>query len=238
MNHLIRSEYRKLASTRSVYWLTAGVVALSMVAVFSASGQKEAEYLRDIGEQQFVFLGTFTKLLLIVLGIRSVTDEYRFGTVLPTFVAQPMRWKVLIAKAVVVAGAGALVALLGQVVMMGSAVGMFSAHGYGLEVGSEMARLILGGTLAGMMWALLGVGIGALVRSQVVAIVGSFVWLMGLEEMIRPRLGDLARFLPGQAGTGLAIVDDALVVGASAMLAWVLVALLSGAVMTERADIT
>jgi hypothetical protein len=57
MNNLIRSEYRKLVSTRSTYWLTAGVVALSLVAVFSASGQNEAGYVRDIGEQQFVFLG-------------------------------------------------------------------------------------------------------------------------------------------------------------------------------------
>src|SRR5688572_2377881 len=141
MNSLIRSEYRKLVSTRSFYWLTAGVVALSVIAVASVSGQSEAEWARELGEQQFIFLGTFTKLLLIVLGIRAVTDEYRFGTVLPTFVAQPVRWRVVVAKAVVVAGAGALVALLGQLVMMGSAVGMFSANGYGLEIGGEMTRL-------------------------------------------------------------------------------------------------
>ena len=237
MINLIRSEYRKLVSTRSFYWLTAGVIALSVIAVVSASGQGEGEWVRDLSEQQFVFLGTFTKLLLIVLGIRAVTDEYRFGTVLPTFVTQPVRWKVIAAKTVVMAGTGALVALLGQLVMMGSALVVFSMNGYGLEIGGEMARLVLGGTLAGMLWALLGVGIGALVRSQVAAIVGSFVWLMGLEEMIRSRLGDLARFLPGQAGTALAIAERALVVGAVAMLAWALAFLALGTLTTERADI-
>ena len=238
MNNLIRSEYRKLVSTRSFYWLAAGVLALSVIAVVSVSGQSEGEWVRDLGGQQFIFLGTFTKLLLIVLGIRAMTDEYRFGTVLPTFVAQPVRWKVVAAKFVVVAGAGALIAAIGQLVTMGTAVGMFSINGYGLEIGGDMARLVLGGTLAGMLWALLGVGIGALVRSQVVAIVGTFVWLMGIEEMIRPRLGDLARFLPGQSGYALALHEEALVLGLAALGAWVVAALAMGVVVTERADVT
>jgi hypothetical protein len=50
----------------------------------------------------------------------------------------------------------------------------------------------------------LGVGIGALVRHQVAAVVGGLVWVLVVENLASGLLGDAGRFLPGQAAHAVA----------------------------------
>ena len=47
----------------------------------------------------------------LVLGIRSVTDEVRHGSLVPTLLATPDRRRVVLAKLAIVAGAGAVFGL-------------------------------------------------------------------------------------------------------------------------------
>jgi len=208
MKNQMRSELRKLTTTRTVRWLTLGVVGMALMAVTSVSGGSAAEYAKPLTEQQFFFLNTFSRLLLIVLGIRMVTDEFRYGTAVPTFIAAPNRTLVVASKVVVAGAAGLVMAALGQAAMFGSATAVFSMNGQELELGARGVQGLVGGVLAGGLWAAIGVGVGAVVRNQVVAIVGSFVWLMALEEIVRVKMGDLGGFLPGQAGFATALAPD------------------------------
>ena len=91
----------------------------------------------------------------------------------------------------------------------------------------------------GVIWPVVGIGVGLLIRSQVAAIVGEVVWLMGLEQMIGGRLGDLGDFLPGEAGLAAAIVPSstALWVGSLALLGWAVVTSVGGALVLRRRDI-
>jgi hypothetical protein len=97
----------------------------------------------------------------------------------------------------------------------------------------------MGGVAAGGLWAVIGVGIGAIVRNQVVAIVGVFVWLMALEEMLRTRLGDLASYLPGQAGFGLSLAFTTKIAlfGAAVMLGYAVIGTAVGVFATKRRDV-
>jgi hypothetical protein len=215
-------------------------MGLVVMAVLSVSGQPASEVAKPLDEQQFYFLSTFVKLLIVVVGIRIVTDEYRFGTVMPTFTVSPRRSRVVLAKAIVAAGAGLTIALISQVTLLGTAFGLFSMNGNELVIGADGIRSLAGSVLAGGLWAVIGVGIGAIVRNQVAAIVGVFVWLMALEEMIRGRLGDLASYLPGQAGFGLALAFTTKIAlfGAAVMLGYAVIGTVGGVLATKRRDVS
>ena len=234
------SELRKLVSTRTIYWFVLGAAGLMLMSVLSVSGQFGPETARPMQEQQFFFLGTFVKLLIVVVGIRMMTDEYRFGTVVPTFTHSPRRARVVAAKVIVGAGTGVAMAGMAMAVLVGSAVAFFAMNGATLEIGAAGVRAMAGGVLAGGMWAVIGVGIGALVRNQVVAIVGTFVWLMAIEEIIRPKLGDLGNYLPGQGGFTLALGQRPswMWIGLATMLGYAVAASIGGILVSGRSDIS
>jgi ABC-2 type transport system permease protein len=64
----------------------------------------------------------------------------------------------------------------------------------------------LGGLVAGIaVYAVLGVGVGALVRNQIAAIVGSLVYLFVIEAFAStlPTIRDYYKFFPGGANSAL-----------------------------------
>ena len=233
------SEVRKLTSTRTVYWFAIGAIALMVMSVLSISGQPATETSRPFNEQQFVFLSTFVKLIIVVVGIKMMTDEYRHGTATPTFTHSPRRAVVVGAKAIVAAGAGITIAAISMAVLVGTALGVFALNGHELVFGAGGLRAVAGGVLAGGLWAVIGAGIGAIVRNQVIAIVAALVWLMAIEEVIRPRLGDLGNYLPAQGGfmLSMGISPRALWLGAGTMLAYAAVATAAGMLVSRRIDI-
>lgn len=233
------SEVRKLASTRTVLWFVLGAIGLMIMSVLSVSGQFGPATERPLQEQQFFFLGTFVKLLIVVVGIRMMTDEYRFGTVVPTFTHSPRRSRVVAAKAIVGAVTGVLIAAIAMAILVGSALAFFAMNDATLEIGTAGIRAMVGGVMAGGLWAVIGVGIGAIVRNQVVAIVGTFVWLMAIEEIIRPKLGDLGNFLPGQGGFALALGQRPswMWIGLATMLGYAMAASVGAVVVSRRSDI-
>lgn len=239
MKAQVLSEARKLLSTRTTYLFLAGAVGMSILAVTSVSGQPASEMAKPFEEQQFYFLYTFVKILIIVLGIRVVTDEFRYGTVMPTFTFSPRRLTVVGAKALVAAAAGTAIAIASLAVLVGSAAAVFSMNGATLAFGEGAARALGGAVLAGGLWAVIGVGIGAAVRNQVIAIVGALVWLMALEEMLRSRLGDFGGYLPGQNGIVLSLgfTLRATVVSAVVMVAYAVAGLIVGGFVARRIDI-
>ena len=61
----------------------------------------------------------------------------------------------------------------------------------------DYAQLIAGGALASALWAVIGLGIGSLVRNQIGAIVGIFIWLQIVENLLIDSVPDVSRFMPG-----------------------------------------
>jgi ABC-2 type transport system permease protein len=239
MKAQLKSEVTKLRSTRSVYWVALAAVGMAVMAVSAVSGQTPEELARPMWEQQFWFLGTFTKLLIVVVGIRIVTDEYRFGTIVPTFVYEPRRWKVVLAKAIVGMGAGLIMAAIVQAVLVAGGLFMFSQAGTELVIDDRGVQAVGGSLVAGVLWGGVGVAVGAIVRNQVAAIVGSFVWLMAIEEIVASRLGDLADYLPGSAGFGLtlAVPDGGAALAALVLAGYVIVGTVVGTWITMGRDV-
>jgi ABC-2 type transport system permease protein len=197
MNALLKSEFRKLRTTRTVYGFLLAMVIVAVVTVVEAS---KTDFADPLHEQGFVlFTGLLTRVLLLVLGIRIVTDEFRHGTIVPSLLATPRRLRVLAAKLAMAGLTGGVLAAVAGAVMVLTAMGVGSS-GIGVELDGEAGRILAGLVGAGALWTTFGVALGTVVRSQVLAIVGGLLWLMGVEEMLKSRLGDFSDLLPGDAG--------------------------------------
>ena len=239
MKGLVRAEIKKLVSTRSTYLLLFATVVVAIVTVLDP-GHSAATFARPFDEQTFVFFTSLlVRLLIFVLGVRAITDEFRHGTIVPTLLVSPRRNQMYAAKALVVAGVGTLFAVTAWGAMVGAASAVAASEGTSLSLGAEAWRSLGGTTLSGVAWGLIGLGLGSILRSQLVATVGGLVWLMGLEDAVRGWLGDAAAYLPGQAGMSLVLgsTPRTVLFGAATMAAYVAVTS-AGARLALKRDIS
>lgn len=68
----------------------------------------------------------------------------------------------------------------------------------------DYAQLLAGGAAAAALWAAIGVGVGALVRNQVGAVVGLSVWLLLIETTLIGNVPSVGKFAPGATAGALA----------------------------------
>src|SRR4029453_8354351 len=102
-----------------------------------------------------------------MVGAMAITAEIRYGTIRPTFLITPRRGPVLAAKLAISALAGIVFGLVAEGLMAGAATVALSARGIDLQLaGGDYAKLRVGGTALAARWAMLGLGLRALVRNQ------------------------------------------------------------------------
>ena len=145
------------------------------------------------------------------------------------------------AKAMVSALAAVFLSALAASAMSGTAIALADAKGGGLDPASSDIAAAGGLLIGSAMWAVLGVGIGALVRHQVAAIVGGILWVLVVENLGSALLGGAGRFLPGQAAYAFARADmtDLLTpfMGAAVLAIYAASILACGVIFTRRRDL-
>jgi hypothetical protein len=99
--------------------------------------------------------------------------------------------------------------------------------------------VLVGIVAAGVLWSVIGLGFGTIVKNQLVATVTGLVWLMGAEDMLRARLDDLASYLPGQAGIALVVSPSgaALLRSIETLSAYAVITIVGGLLLFGRRDI-
>jgi hypothetical protein len=114
------------------------------------------------------------------------------------------------------------------------AAGVVALEARSIEVGldgGDFGLVVMGGTAAAALWAVIGVGLGALVRHQVAVIAGISIWLLFVENLLVSFVPDVGRLAPGAAGAALGGInpDDLLAPGfGAAVLAAYAVAVAAG----------
>jgi ABC-2 type transport system permease protein len=105
--------------------------------------------------------------------------------------------------------------------------------------GGDFLQPLAGGAAAAALWAAIGVGVGALVRNQVGAVVGLCVWMFLVESVSEGFVPDAARLFPGGVGLALAGNSDELSAAVGALLLVLYAAAVSAAgwLETLRRDI-
>ena len=164
-------------------------------------------------------------LAVLILGVLAGTTDYRFGGIVPTALAQPRRGRILTAKVGAMALGGLIVGLLYAIVSMATlAISLVLA---GTQLAASVPDLVgvLGrGAIVVALFALLGLAIGILTRSQLAGVLVTLGLLLGeliLQATTQIVLGSVpawAQALPlslGQAavssGTGASIAPWAAV---------------------------
>jgi ABC-2 type transport system permease protein len=245
---LVRSELLKVRTTRGWYVYLALIVLLVGIGVSGDIGTTEDPDRSIVEYQRGLVEGAgFALLFALILAITVVTTEFRHGTITPTLLLAPRREHVVVAKAiaaVIVSVGFALLALL-TLLVVGSiwlaAVGADNQLADPHVLGAA-AKLLL----AAPIWALVGIGVGVLVQSQVAALVGALIWIFIAETIIVALLelldaGGLSDYLPFQAldaadGTNPDLLPYWTAVAVS--LGWALVLGLAGTERLRRRDIT
>jgi ABC-type transport system involved in multi-copper enzyme maturation permease subunit len=203
VNAQLRSELLKQRSIPTVFALSAGAIGLALLGVvLHGIGLRPAD-LADRDIQLMVFgRGEYLAALFAgLIGAVSVTAEIRHGTIRPTFLACPWRGRVVAAKVAVSTLIGAGLGLVASLLAAAAGVAVLGARGVEVVLdGSDYALLIGGGAAASALWAAIGVGIGALVRDQVPALIGITAWLLFVEGLFGGNLADVAKFAPGTLG--------------------------------------
>jgi ABC-2 type transport system permease protein len=185
---LLAVERIKLFSTRSPWWCL-GLTAVIMVG-FSAliAGLAPAEEV-TVGTSLVAY--NFGLMILLVMSMIAVTNEYRFSTIRATFAAVPNRTAVLGAKMAVVA---LVTGLLGEALAF-AAWGMANLLKPTADLTINTAaewRFVLGIGLVFALSSLIAVGIGVLVRQTAAGVALLLVWTLLVESLIGliPRVGD------------------------------------------------
>ncbi|MDX2376426.1 ABC transporter permease [Microbacterium sp. LRZ72] len=265
-----RSEGTKLFSTAG-WWILAlvlvvyvGSTAGGMAAIFGASasgslpGATDAQVPSEgLAPVLYSLAGSFGYVFPLLIGTLMVTTEFRHQTLTPTFLTVPRRGTVVWGKVLMGLLAGALFGVVAVVSAVGPAAGVLAAFGLDTTLGTGDTWALIGRTvLALTLWALVGIGVGTLVRNQVVAVVVVLAFTQFLEPLLRlaasfvDGLAEAARFLPGAASDALVgtSIYDVMGAGGTEPLVWwggglvlvayALVLLLIGYITTWTRDVT
>ncbi|TFV51606.1 ABC transporter permease [Blastococcus sp. TF02A-35] len=169
---LTRVELRKSRDTRAGFWLllTLGVAALAVPLLTMFFADPRAKTFTE-----YLTLAQFpVSLLLPVLGILLVTSEWSQRTAMTTFALVPQRARVVVAKLL----AAALLALLGVVATL-VAAGLVTALTPVLTDDATSwevtAQHVLQVVALEVLYVLVGVAFGLLLRTSPLAIVLYFV---------------------------------------------------------------
>ena len=146
----------------------------------------------------------------VLFGALAATAELHHKTLTPTFLANPRRVVVILAKLVALGAFGLLYGIAAVIGAVGPGAGVLALTGTDSGLGESDTWALLGRILIAMtLWAVIGVGLGTLLRSQVIAIVVVLVFTQFLEPILRfgasvwEWTAELGKFLPGAASDAL-----------------------------------
>ncbi|WP_454729388.1 hypothetical protein [Cellulosimicrobium protaetiae] len=255
LRRVVAAEWDKLTSLPSTAWLALATVAAAASTAW-ALGLFARPDAGASGAPTALAGYVLAQLGFLVLGATTGAGEFRTGTARVTFVAVPRRIPVLVAQAVVTAAVALLTAVVALVAALAATAGQRAALGLVLDVTDpETVRLLAGFVLYQTGVALVGLGLGALLRRPDAALVAGVVLLVVLDHLLATnpgRVADTARaLLPGvgarllQGDERLAVLDATTLgphVGPWAaglvLAAWAAALLVAAGIRLRRHDVT
>lgn len=251
MTVALRAEVRKLFTTQVWFWMALLAGGLTLLVSCLIAGLSNPD---DGGEPLQALLNAainFGYVVSAVLGVIGITGEYRHLTVTPTFLSVPRRATVIASKLALYLATGVALGVLCIGLAVAVAAPWLSARGIETHLGeSSTIRIMVGGVITVAIFGIIGVGVGALLRNQVAAVVGIILYLFLIEGILSaiPKVQEAYPYLPGGAASALISTTDPNVqsptdlldpwAGGVLLLAYGLVFAVVGWWLTTRRDVT
>jgi ABC-2 type transport system permease protein len=246
---LIRAEFLKLRTTQVWFWLLLAAVAIAALLVIAPLASDGVHNGSDVADM-FTSSGT-AYVPVFVLGVLGVTTEFRYQTITPTVLATPSRWALVTAKMITYALVGALYAAICIAVQLAIALPWLSSKNLDVSLGSDhIPRALLGVFAVVGLFGIIGLGVGAMLRNQIVAVTVGVIFLLVLENIIIaiPGVKHAYPYLPGggvssiltitgdRSANGVQLLSP--LGGVVVLLLWAFIPAVLGAGITMNRDIT
>jgi ABC-2 type transport system permease protein len=252
-----RSEWTKIRSLRSTYWtfmvtagLTIGLGSLFSLGRTSGRSSDRDPLTASFNAAGFAFNAMFLSQLAIgVLGVLVITAEYSSGMIRTSFTAVPQRGSLLAVKATVFALVTFVVAALTAFATFFASQAILNRGtlNLGVSITSPHAlRIVIGAALYLTVCSLLGVALGALLRSTAAAVtaLAGLLFILPILMNFLPvswHRDAIAQWLPSNAG--IQIIEKTTQplqfspwVGLAVFAGWVVLAFAAALVLLRRRD--
>ncbi|MDR3084393.1 MAG: ABC transporter permease subunit [Streptomyces sp.] len=207
MSLALQTEWVKLRTTNTLVALVAAMVGLALLAVLLHAIALPLQTLANVdGQLRVLVEGGETAGVIFgaLLGAMSITGEVRHGTIRPTSLAIPQRGRVIAAKSVIAVIAALILGTIIASVAAATGTAAMMARGVSIHLtAGDYVHLIAGVGAGAALWAAIGLGIGAAVRSQVPALAGIFLWLLVVENLLIDSVPNVSRYMPGALARAL-----------------------------------
>jgi ABC-2 type transport system permease protein len=242
---VLRSEWIKSSTVRTNKTILVAAAVVGLLSSWATAVFLKGEVLT--AAEVATGATALTAVLAAIAGILVFTAEAQHGTLAGALTAQPARWPIVAGKAVVAVGLGLALGVVGLL------TGFAGSLAGGLEVGdtSGVPSTLLWALLYTSGSAVLGLGVGMVVRHSAGAVSGLLVWWLVVEGLIvQLAPGEVVRFVPFDTGWRSLGIESSLDVPAvaaaglsnalhaSIFWGYVLAAVVIGAVLVHRRDAT
>ncbi|WP_329226317.1 ABC transporter permease [Streptomyces sp. NBC_00111] len=199
---VLRSEWIKIRSVRSVAGSLIAVFAATLtvtVLVFATVGQTEADSPGYEPLFSAFYALNFGQIAAISFGATALSSEFLNGALRISLSAVPRRGLLYSAKMSVIGGLALIVGLLTSLATF--LVGQTFMGEYAIGLGDPGAmRATVGGGIYLMLMALFAGGLAAVMRSAVAVLAVLIPFILIVSFVLGGIAGDIAQYLPSQAG--------------------------------------
>ncbi len=255
---VLRSEWIKLRTVRSWLFMIAGAAAVLVAfgalaasvasgAVTTQNGARPGGPFTGTDPTALSLAGvTLAQLIIGILGVLVISNEYANGSIRNTFAAVPRRLPVLWAKALVLAAVLAVVMVVAAVLAF--TVGqLILGDGQNTTLAADgVLRAVVGAGLYLAGIGVMGIAIGALLRNTagaIAVVVAALLIIPGLIGVVLPDSWSdaITPYLPSNAGSAFTSVSGSATLlspgaGAAVFVGWLVVLIAGAAVLIRRRD--
>lgn len=241
----VRSEIRKLTTTKmpwaflGVLAALAGLNAFAVIAGTDMDGSKA--FIASAADQQSLMAFAANALAIAGLfGAIAVAREYGHHTVVPTFLASPRRHRAVAVQFAAIAVSGAVLGLVGAGLIAGAVAVALPATDYGFLVSARsVSQVLAASAFAGSAGAVLGAGIGALVRNVGGAVTATVLALFIAPPLVVQLASGTASWMPGVLANVLSGIGTEVsqVAAVAAIATWAFVPAAAGLIAVLRRDV-
>lgn len=214
INPTLRAEFAKVRYQRSTLWLLISAILFAILqttsTVFASKAGARLGFPGLDTEQGIlsVYANAMSSYVFaLIIGILISTGEFRHGTAVATYLAQPVRSRVMAAKMIVAATVGVVIQLLSAVISILAAAAVLTQYDHAEPPMGELVRYVWVAGLSGLVLGIIGVALGQLVRNQIAVVVGSIFWLFVVEGLVVTFAEKIGKWLPTGAITGMMNID-------------------------------